>query len=274
LNNSQSHIYDLEYETAMVNGVQYLRDREGTWRYADTWIPVPGARDLTLTERFQPQRVVNAQGEVERLIVSGESIRASPALLDWCLEVGTPMEGPDGELNEVFVPHAKWEERDRVPGALVAPEHSDEEPKRALAEVERRYREADQKLTEVAEERADVLRRYAGRMTREEARKITGLSVGRIQQLIRREKLTDLEVGVLGILDSTDVRSIGTVKELAHQQFPRSDIAAIDRVLRELLSRGLIKGSGSSIQLTREGREAAPPRSSPARPRKPGVKAR
>jgi hypothetical protein len=272
LKNLQSNIYSLENETAVVNGVHYVRDQEGVWRYEDSWIPVPGARDLTLTERFQPQRVVNAQGEIERMIISGDSIHASPDLLRWCLEEGTSIEGPDGNPKEVFVPYAKWEERDRVPGALVAPEHSDEEPKRSLAEVERRYREADQNLNDVAEERAEVLRRYAGQMTREEARQITGLSVGRIQQLIRREKLTDLEIGVLGILDSSDARSIGAVKELAHKQFPRSDNTAIDRVLQELLSRGLIKASGSSIRLTREGREAAPPRARIGKSQKADVK--
>lgn len=264
-------MYELEFETATVNGVHYLRDHSGTWRYADSWIPVPGARDLTLTERFQPQRVVNAQGDVERMIVPGDSIKAAPELLGWCLEEGTAIEGPDGELKEVFVPYAKWEARDRVPGALVAAEHSDQEAKRVLAEVERRYREADQNLAEVAEERADVLRRYAGQMTRQEAREITGLSVGRIQQLIRREKLTDIEIGVLGILDNREGRSAEAVKELAHKQYPRSDIAAIDRVLRELLDRGLITASGSTIRLTRGGREAAPPRPRAERPQKPEV---
>lgn len=258
MKNTQSHIYDLEFESATVSGVHYKRDHDGVWRYSNTWIPVPGARDLTLTEHFEPKVIMSAKNEIERVVVSGESIRESPELLGWCAEVGTSMTGSDGELDEVFVPYAKWQERDRVPGALVAPEHSPKEAERAVAEAERKYREADQALEVAAEARADILRRYADRMTRQEARKITGLSVGRIQQLIHREKPTDLELSVLEILDAKDGREAGAVQELAMKRNPRSTIAAIDEVLRELLSRGLIKRGGARIRLTPEGREMLP----------------
>lgn len=258
MKNNQSHIYDLEQENAEVNGIHYVRDHRGKWRYADTWILVPGARDLTLTEKFQPKMIVNAQGETERVVVSGESIRKASDLLGWCVDAGTAMRGPDGKVDEVFVPYSVWKDRDRVPNALVAPEHSEAEPRRAVAEVERKYREADQALKEVAEERADVLRRYAGQMTREEAHDITNLSVGRIQQLIRREKLTELEFGVLEILQAEDGCSSEQARELLQRRYPRAGIAAIDAAMQELLNRRLIKATGKAIRLTREGREAMP----------------
>lgn len=260
MKNSQSHIYDLEFESATVDGVHYVRDQKGVWRYADTWIPVPGARDLKLSERFETKDVVSRTGDIERVVVSGDSIRESPELLEWCVEAGEPMYGADGELKEVFVPHEVWTKRDRVPGALVAPEHSSDDARRQLALVERRYREADQALEEASEARADVLRSLAGLLTRQQARRITGLSVGRIQQLIRREKLTELEVGILGILDVKGGRSAGSVQELAQKQFPRTNTSAIDVVLQELVARGLVKAGGETIRLTREGRAMAPPR--------------
>lgn len=260
MKNSQSHIYDLEFESAAVDGVHYVRDHKGIWRYADTWIPVPGARDLKLSERFETKDVVSGAGDIERVVISGDSIRESPELLEWCIEAGEPMYGPDGQLKEVFVPHEVWTKRDRVPGALVAPEHSSDDAKRQLAHAEREYREADQVLEEAAEARADVLRSLAGRLTRQQAREITGLSVGRIQQLIRREKLTELELGVLGILNVKGGRSTGSVQELAQKQFPRTSASAIDGVLQELVTRGLVKAGGETIRLTREGRAMAPPR--------------
>lgn len=214
---------------------------------------------MKLSERFETKGVVSRTGDIERVVVSGDSIRESPDLLKWCIEAGEPMYGPNGRLKEVFVPYEIWTEKDRVPGALVAPEHSPDDAKRKLALAERNYREADQALEEAAEARADVLRLLAGRLTRQQAREITGLSVGRIQQLIRREKLTELEVGVLGILDVKGGRSAGSVQELAQKQFPRTGASAIDGVLRELVTRGLVKAGGETIRLTREGRALAPP---------------
>jgi len=259
LKNSQSHIYDLEFESATIDGVHYARDQKGIWRYADTWIPVPGARDLKLSERFETKEVVSRTGDIERVIVSGDSIRESPELLEWCVEEGEPIYGPEGELKEVFVAHEVWMTKDRVPGALVAPEHSSDDAKRQLALVERKYREADQALEDAAVARANVLRSLVGRLTRQQAREITGLSIGRIQQLIRPEKLTELEVGVLGILAVKGGRSAGSVQELAQKRFPRTDTSAIDGVLRGLVARGLIKG-GETIRLTDKGREMAPSR--------------
>jgi hypothetical protein len=258
--NQQAHIYDLEFEEAMIEGVHYVRDHRGIWRYAENWIPVPGARDLTLTERFQPKVIINARGDIERVVVSGDSIRDAPDLLGWCEEVGAVMRSPDGEVDEVFVPYPAWKDRDRVPNALVAPEHSDNEAERAVALVERKYREADQALKEVAEERADVLRAYSDRMTREDARKITDLSVGRIQQLIRREKLTELEIGVLEILEAEEACGPEQVRELLQRRYPRSNVAAIDAAMQELINRRLIRSAGGTIRMTREGREATPRR--------------
>lgn len=258
MKNPQSHIYDLEFESATIDGVHYVRDHTGKWRYADSWIPVPGARDLKLSERFETKEVVSRTGEVERVVVSGDSIRESPELLEWCVEVGEPMYGSDGQLKEVFVPYEVWLEKDRVPGALVAPEHSPDDAKRQLALAERCHREAEKALEEAAEARAAILRTFAGRLTRQQARSITGLSVGRIQQLIRREKLTDLEVAVLGILNIKGGRSAGALQELVQKRFPRTDVSAIDGVLQELVSRGLVRAGGETIRLTREGRAMAP----------------
>jgi hypothetical protein len=176
------------FDLVEANGTIYAREDDGTWRYADTWIPVPGARDLTLTERFKPKLVVAGTGsgqEVERVVVSGEDIAAHPDLLAWCAELGAPVRGPDGEMLEVLVPYELWQEHDRIPGEIVAPEHSDDPAERELAIAERKVREAAQALERATDVRAAVLREHEGLMTREQARAITGLSVGRVQQLVK-----------------------------------------------------------------------------------------
>lgn len=273
MNKSQSHIYDLEYESVTIGDVQYIRDHKAIWRYGETWIPVPGARDLTLTEHFEPKQVISSDGTIERVIVSGESIRESPELLEWCVDAGDPRHDSDGNLIEVFVPHSTWKERDRVPGKLVAPEHSAKEAERALANAERVYREADQARDDASEARAEVLRKYSERITRERAHAITGLSVGRIQQLIRREKLTELELSVLDILNTGDGMHTDAIQELAIKHNPRSSAAAIDQVLRSLLERHLIKRKGPRILLTEDGRAILPSARSPGKARRQAMKA-
>lgn len=185
------------YELATVHGQDYLRDEDGTWLYADSWVKVPGARDLTLSERFEPKFIVSSENEVERVVISGSDIAEEPELLGWCLEAGTQIRDDKGELVEVIVPVEIWAEHNRVPGEIVAPEHSEDQAERELAEAERQYREADRALELAAASRADVLRRHADTMTRQEARLITGLSVGRIQQLIRGDSLDEVERLVL-----------------------------------------------------------------------------
>src|SRR5882757_5806794 len=114
------------------DGVVFARDLDHVWRYMDNWIPVPGARDVTLTERFQPKFVVNADKEIERVIVRGEDIEAASGLLDWCLVVGTPIRSGD-KLVEVIVPFGDWDAKDRVPGELFSPEHEGSEAEQQIA---------------------------------------------------------------------------------------------------------------------------------------------
>jgi hypothetical protein len=229
----------LEIEQAVVKGTEFIRSPDGVWRYADNWIPVPGARDVTLTDRFQPKQVVNAEGEVERVIVDGHSIAAHPELLDWCLSDGTPIED-EGELIEVLVPYNKWEARDRIPNELIVPEIEGSVAEQQVAAAERKYREAERTIERAADYRAEVLRRHAPEMTRQEARAITGLSVGRIQQLIRSEQLEPHELELLKLFASGPISQVKALVKLARSTNLPADPELLNNLTLELEARGFL----------------------------------
>jgi hypothetical protein len=253
-------------ELVEANGTIYAREDDGTWRYAHTWIRVPGARDLTLTERFKPKLVVAGTGsgqEVERVVVSGEDIAAHPDLLAWCAELGAPVRGPDGQMLEVLVPYELWQEHDRIPGEIVAPEHSDDPAERELAIAERKVREAEQALERATDVRAAVLREHEGLMTREQARAITGLSVGRVQQLVKSAlDLEEIDQMILECIRRTPGRNARTVaRELQASSGLAITMEGLTRRLNRLDQLGLLvktrQGRTVNYRLSPRGSEAA-----------------
>ncbi|HEX6154308.1 MAG TPA: hypothetical protein VFZ19_12375 [Solirubrobacterales bacterium] len=252
-----------DFETAVVKGVEYVRDPEGTWRYADSWIKVPGGRDWTLTERFSPKFVIASSkdqvGRIERVVVSGKEIEKHTDLLGWCLELGYPVQGPGGEIFEVMVPFDIWNDHDRIPGMIYAPELHGTDAERELAQAEREYREADRALEVAATKRAETLRRHSEEMTRQQARAITDLSVGRIQQLIREglPALDAQEVLMLALIDQQKPKSLGALQAAAKEDLGLvRSAAAITRQVRQLEERALIARDSSGFRLTPEGKEA------------------
>jgi hypothetical protein len=254
-------------EWAEIDGTVFIRDDDGGWHYADNWILVPGARDVTLTEKFRPKRIVNAEQEVERVVVSGDDIVAAPELLGWCIEEGTPIT-EEGELIEVLVPYKLWQMHDRVPGVLISPEHHGSEAEQQVAVAEREFREAEQQLEKAANYRAETLRQHADEMTRQEARTITGLSVGRIQQLIREEtdqldpqlmnatQKEQLDLTLLS-LSERQPKGMDALYVLLHEEtgkmYPTDFIRGRVANLAEL---GLLRASGTKgIKLTPSGAE-------------------
>jgi hypothetical protein len=252
------HFYGggVELETTIVNGVHLVRDQDGAWHYADSWIKVPGARDLTLTERFDPKFVISKDGTIERVVVPSASLDEAPELLGWCLQVGTPIKAKDGQLVEILVPIEDWQERERVPGELVAPEYHGTAAERELAQAEREYREADRDLELAADKRAEVLRNHSEDMTRQEARRITGLSVGRIQQLIRSDSLSEGEREILQNLHSQRPKKLKAIQKTAEAAGIHFGTEFLSRRLRELVHRELVVQAASGFKLTKDGREA------------------
>lgn len=248
---------DKDLQQVVDHNVHYAKGEDGIWRYASTGIPVPGARDLKLSERFETKTVVGADGEtIERVIVSGDDIRRAPELLGWCAEQGARVENSYGKLVEVLVPYELWQERNEVPNAIYAPEHSPREPERELAIAERKYREAEREFEIASAARADVLRHYADGMTRQEAREITGLSIGRIQQLIRGYRLNASQQAVLQLVGGGAGRTLNSIRQrAANRGLPAND-EFLSRRLRDLTSQGLIENAGNKFRATDDGREA------------------
>jgi hypothetical protein len=247
---------DIELETAIVGEQQYVREHDGTWRYADSWVEVPGARDATLTEHFEPKFIVSGNSEVERVVVAASDIAANPDLLAWCIHAGTHITDSEGELAEVIVPVEEWEEHDRIPGAIIAPEHSENEAHRELAEAEREVREADRAQQIAANNRAEVLRRYADEMTRQEARAITGLSVGRIQQLIRSDSLDEIDTVLLEIVALKSRKDMEAIREELEARGLSMSPPDLRERLREFDHRNLIAVSGKGFAITSDGKKA------------------
>jgi len=251
-----------DFETAVIKGVEYVRDPEGTWRYADSWVKVPGARDMTLTERFLPKFVISSAkeepGRIERVVVSGQDLENHPELLGWAAQLGFPVHGPAEEVFEVMVPWEVWQDHDRIPGEMYAPELHGSDAERELAEAEREYREADRNLEAAAAKRAEVLRRHSEDMTRQQARAITDLSVGRIQQLIREgvSGLDEEDVMLLATVEAHRPRNIRLLFERASEVFDfRESLTGFRRRVQSLQERGLVARTPKEIRITPEGKE-------------------
>lgn len=247
---------DIELETAEVNGALVVRDEHGRWLYADTWIEVPGARDMTLTQRFQPKFVVNKDDEIERVVVDADSIRRFPDWLAWCTEIGTPIY--DGEkMTEVIVPFLDWAEHDRIPGEMISPEHHGSEAEQDVARAEREYREAERKFESMTEARAEALRRRSEEMTRQEARAITGLSVGRIQQLIRVAPLDANEREVLELFELSPIKTAADLQNTATEHEVINDDLFLMSVAEELRQRGFLNWEpGLGLAISEAGERA------------------
>lgn len=253
--NKRGFTHEEGWETAELGGAAVARDEEGVWRYVETWIPVPGASDVTLSERFKPKLIISPDEEViERVVVSGESIAEAPDLLHWCLKEGTPI-SEDGEVVEVFVPYDVWLDHDRVPGALTAPEIHGDEAEQELAMAERQWRENEVRFHAATAFRAHVLRRRADELTRQRAREITGLSVGRIQQLIRADTVTVGERRLLELFEGQPIPTLADVQELAAEaDLPRaSDV--LGPAIQELEARGFLQEVADGMALTPAGEQ-------------------
>jgi predicted transcriptional regulator len=248
-------------ESARVGDTVYVREKDGTWRYADTWIKVPGARDRTLSEAFRPKLVVSGQAsdaQVERVVVDGKDVKSHPGLLGWCLEEGTPLHDKSGSLIEVLVPYKAWQSRDRIPGGILAPENSQDVAEREVAIAEREYREAEHALEQAAAKRAAILHEHDGVLTRERARSITGLSVGRIQQLIRSAAgLDDVDHEILEVIRRGEGAS---TKDVAYRVNARMGVnlsrQAFKSRLTVLRKREVVETTAGGYRLTDLGQKA------------------
>jgi hypothetical protein len=193
---------------------------------------------------------------VEGVVVVAASIAAAPDLLDWCLEAGTVLRDGD-EVTEVLVPFDLWKERDRIPNELFSPEHQGDEAEREVAAAERRFREMERRFEAASKQRAEVLRRYADDMTRQKAREITGLSVGRVQQLISSDSMEAAEREVLEIFEDGPLRSLeACVVRAEAKRVPLDKDALLARV-EELKDRELLEeGDHFAVSLTNKGAAA------------------
>jgi hypothetical protein len=226
-------------------GKEYVRYGARDWRYADEEdIQVPGGRDMRLSERFDP--IIGSRGnEKAVVIIEGADVEASPEALGWALSVGTPVRDQRGNLLQVIVPFEAWEDHDQIEGIMVAPELDDDEGVRELAAVQLQLRKTERQLAGEAAERDNLLVKLAAAgMTRQRAAEITGLSVGKVQQIIKSEELAANELVLVKIVADHDPIDIAAIVEHAKKAAGlTSSKSKLKRYLKSLAARGFLDGS-------------------------------
>gem|GEM_PF-5189094 len=94
-------------------------------------------------------------------------------------------------------------------------------------------------------------------MTRQEARFITGLSVGRVQQLIRAEKVESQEKDFLELFEDGPVETIEVLQDRAARKGIPGDPDLLLSHVRELEDRALLQYvDDRGLLLTEEGTQA------------------
>lgn len=171
--------------TVELLGGRYVRGRDGVWRYGRGGVPVVGARDVTLGDRYLPV----GYGP-ERVIFSAAEVAQDP-LLGWCVEVGqrvaveaiarrrvAPTQRPHIPDDPVVVPRAEWERRRHALWGMDSPEvRLEDTPVGRLVQqavrCERAVREAAAQRDRAVAARDDVICQLAVTMpVREIAREL------------------------------------------------------------------------------------------------------
>lgn len=244
-----------------VRGVEFERVGTGEWVYAETGIEVPGARDLTLSDRFEPLLAGRPGAGPEQALVSAEHVRENPDLLGWCREIGALVRDPTtGKAAGYMVPYEAWLEHDREPIGVTAAEFSEDDAEAQLALAEHEYRAAQRRSERASARRLAALKTaIASGVSRTRAAEITGLSNGRVTQLLHpSDARVRIEQSILTALSGGALSALNLRRRLAVPPAPRPPVATVDSALLDLRQRGLVKESPDDVwQLTPSGREYA-----------------
>lgn len=110
------------------DGRRYIRNEDGIWRYADSFKPVPDARDMTISNLYN----LPVRGSY---VIVPASLAHNEPLLRWCLDasIGSAAEidhsvargqgrDPGIPRDGMLVPLAEWDARAREVIGIWAPE--------------------------------------------------------------------------------------------------------------------------------------------------------
>jgi hypothetical protein len=230
-------------------------DESGAWKYAETDIPVVGARDVTLGDAIHPLVIARSGEEPEAVLLSLTEVESDDRL-HWVFKAGTRLNGDDEPFYKVDWP--TWNEHAASPVDAWLPEWDGSGLDRSLALAERRWRFAKQALDD-----AGVLRQYlvvlAARLGR--SRRVVGetlsLSPARIQQLNEApaaEVLADIDEF---LASATRVATVMGLDVYSRDELPRPrdfGIDELEEIVDSMVAVGLMEETPEGFELTGDGR--------------------
>jgi hypothetical protein len=230
-------------------------DESDAWMYAGTSIPAVGARDVTLGEAANPQRLAREGEEPEAVVLSLTEIE-SDSRLHWAFEVGTRLNGAEEPLYKID--WAAWQEHADEPVGAWLPEWDGEGVDRSLARAERQWRFAKQALDD-----AGVLRQYlvvlAARLGRSRRRvgETLGLSPARIQQLHETAP-----AGIVADVEEFVRTATRVAAQLGRKVRPRAELSRpeglggdeFEEAVDSMIALGLIEEVAKGLSLSKDGK--------------------
>lgn len=163
-----------------VEGRIYTRGPEGQWLYGDTGVPVPGSRDLRLSDVYKPGTVGVHPDADEFVMIAADDV-ACPELT-WASREGTPVDIAGRRY--YLVSATVWAEHGDAVCGVHAPELHGSPEERLAARAERDFRLAQYAAELAAARRARAFETAGDRgLTRRRLAALVNLSPTRIQQL-------------------------------------------------------------------------------------------
>jgi hypothetical protein len=171
--------------TDEMNGVEFVRTADGTWRYRDSGLRVPGAGDRKVASKIKPETIVGADKTAKAVVLDAALVEAHLEALAWCKTVGEVVQR-DGEVTRYIVSQQDWEKHGEKLLGIDAPAEFSANPyEAAMARVEVEYRLWEREGAKIAGRRLELIRAgVANGVSRIRAAEIHDISAARITQLL------------------------------------------------------------------------------------------
>jgi hypothetical protein len=235
-------------------GMAKLRD--GSWRYADSGIEIPGAVTRTVGEIVDIKVIAERSGTPVAVLVGRSEIDRLPGL-SWIPEQGKLLRTEPEE--EFEVPWPAWEEHSNEPIGVRAPEWDSTGLDRVLAIQEREVRLARHAAELRKADRARMVAIATGLgKTRREISEVVSLTPVRVAQIVEEINLKN-PVLQLKVKDFLNVAT-AVLRYVSSRELEVEDVLGAtgcdESFIEELVEMGLLSQDGSCVRITEAGEDA------------------